>query len=52
MLRPYGHGWADYRGKFFDYTDYFLEDLAEMLIEQDKVKALEKWIEKKVSKGG
>ncbi len=46
VLRPYGYGWADYNGKKLNYVDYFLEDLATALIEQDKVKLLEKWLKK------
>ena len=50
VLRPYGYGWADYKGEKHQYIDYFLEDLARALIEQDKVKLLEKWLKKKVIK--
>lgn len=46
VLRPYGHGWEDYKGKKENYVHYFLEDLAKMIIEQDKEKALNKWLEK------
>ena len=46
MLRPYGHGHKKYENLNIDYLDYFLEDLAKMIIEQDKEKALNKWIEK------
>ena len=43
-LRPYGFGWADYKGKKRNYVDYFLEDLALMIEEQGKLKALEKYL--------
>ena len=44
IVRPYGHGWANYRDRKYNYIDYFLEDLATMLIEQDKVKLFEKYL--------
>ena len=46
VQRPYGRGWSDYKGQMVNYVDYFLEDLAEALVEQDKVKLLEKWVKK------
>ena len=51
VLRPYGHGWADFRNDKTKYVDYFLEDLALALVEQDKVKLLEKYIDKFVAGG-
>lgn len=52
VLRPYGHGWKDYRGNKTQYVDYFLEDLARALVEQDKVGLLEKYIDKVRIGGG
>lgn len=46
ILRPYGNGMEKIDGKMTGYYDYFLEDLAMAIIEQDKEKALIKWIEK------
>jgi hypothetical protein len=44
VLRPYGYGWDEYKGKKEHYVNYFLEDLAKMLIEQNKVESLDKWL--------
>lgn len=46
VLRPYGHGWKDYKGEKCKYVDYFLEDLAAALVEQDNVGELNKWLDK------
>ncbi|MBL7141784.1 hypothetical protein ISS21_01665 [Patescibacteria group bacterium] len=51
VLRPYGHGAEEYKGeKMVKYVDYFLEDLATMIIEQDKEKDLNKNIAGKKKK--
>ena len=51
FLRPYGHGAEEYkRIKMVQYTDYFLEDLAMMIIEQDKENDLIKILKSKNSK--
>ena len=51
ILRPYGQGREKIKDKMTSYIDYFLEDLAAAITEQDKEKVLIKWIEK-VKKDG
>ena len=47
VLRPYGHGAEEYKGeKMVKYVDYFLEDLATMIVEQEKERDLNDWLKK------
>lgn len=45
-MRPYGYGFTKYGNKKLEYVDYFIEDLARMIIMQDKEKAFNKWLKK------